>query len=210
MEQRAITEPDKQRKYQLILAAALRLFTQERRLQTAATIAKEAKIAKGTLYLYFSTKEEIYMELLIQNFRRWHEGLRNYLLDHQPNKQEMIEFMCRSLADFTLFVDLVSFSSMVLEENLSLDYVRKARTQLRQESIRSSQLIARSFPPWTEAFCLQSLQRFYTYSIGFWKDCFPSAQVVKAMPEEFGDESKQRERYFKEIYAMNAIIWEQQ
>lgn len=44
----------------MILEATLRLFKRDRELHTAATISKEAKIAKGTLYLYFKTKEEIY------------------------------------------------------------------------------------------------------------------------------------------------------
>jgi AcrR family transcriptional regulator len=90
----------------MILEATLRLFKRDRELHTAATISKEAKIAKGTLYLYFKTKEEIYMELLVSNFRRWHEILRNYLLDSKPTAEELIEYMCRSLADFTAFVDL--------------------------------------------------------------------------------------------------------
>jgi AcrR family transcriptional regulator len=208
VEHRAVREEDKQRKHQLILDAALRLFKRDRRLHTAAVVAQEAKIAKGTLYLYFATKEEIYMDLLVHNFSRWHETLRNFILDGRPTAAQTIELMCRSLADFTVFVDLVSLASVLLEENLSVDYVRKARLMMRQESIRSCQLISRSYPAWSEDECLIKLRRFYTYSIAYWKECFPSVQVVAALPEEFGCSQKVlRERYFEEILVMNRLIW---
>ena len=37
-------------------------------LPSASAIAKEAKLAKGTLYLYFGTKEEIYLSVLTVGF----------------------------------------------------------------------------------------------------------------------------------------------
>jgi AcrR family transcriptional regulator len=191
----------------MILEATLRLFKRDRELHTAATISKEAKIAKGTLYLYFKTKEEIYMELLVSNFRRWHEILRNYLLDSKPTAEELIEYMCRSLADFTAFVDLFGLASVLLEENLDVDYVRSARIRMRQESLRTAQLISRSYDAWSEDFCNHRLRRFYTYAIGFWKECFPSSQVKQAFAEEFADQNQLERKFFAEILYMNRLIW---
>ncbi len=207
MESRALSDADKERKYEKILSTTLKLFKRERRLHTAAEICKEVKIAKGTLYLYFSTKEEIYMELLVRNFRRWHEGLRDYLLDQKPDVQSLIVFMCRSLADFTDFVDLTALASVILEENLPPEYVRVARQKNRQETRRSCQLIARSFPQWTEDFCDLSLRRFYTYGIAYWRECFPSAPVIAALPAEYSDIEGQRAKFFAELVVMNQLIW---
>lgn len=207
MDSRALSEADKERKYEKILSATLKLFKRERRLHTAAEICKEVKIAKGTLYLYFSTKEEIYMELLVRNFRRWHEGIREYLLDQTPDPATFIIYMCRSLADFTDFVDLTALASVVLEENLPPDYVRVARQKNRQETRRTCQLIARSFPQWSEDFCELSLRRFYTYGIAYWKECFPSGPVIAALPAEYSDLEGQRSRFFEEIVVMNQLIW---
>lgn len=207
MESRALNDADKERKYEKILSTTLKLFKRERRLHTAAEICKEVKIAKGTLYLYFSTKEEIYMELLVRNFRRWHESVREHLLDRAPDSKGFILYLCRSLADFTDFVDLTALASVILEENLPPEYVRTARQKNRQETRRTCQLIARSFPEWTEDFCELSLRRFYTYGIAYWKECFPSAPVVAALPAEYLDIEGQRTKFFNEILLMNQLIW---
>jgi AcrR family transcriptional regulator len=207
MDSRALSDADKERKYEKILSTTLKLFKRERRLHTAAEICKEVKIAKGTLYLYFSTKEEIYMELLVRNFRRWHESLREYLLDQSPDAGALILYMCRSLADFTDFVDLTALASVILEENLPPESVRNARQKNQQETRRSCQLIARSFPDWTEEFCELSLRRFYTYGIAYWKECFPSAPVIAALPSEYSDTERQRSKFFDELLVMNKLIW---
>ncbi|MDQ3233160.1 MAG: TetR/AcrR family transcriptional regulator [Pseudobdellovibrionaceae bacterium] len=207
MESRALSDADKERKYEKILSTTLKMFKRERRLHTAAEICREVKIAKGTLYLYFSTKDEIYMELLVRNFRRWHEGLREYVLDQSPDTSTFIVHMCRSLADFTDFVDLRALATVILEENLPPESVRDSRQKNRQETRRTCQLMVRSFPQWTEEFCEISLRRFYTYGIAHWKECFPPAAVVAALPDEYGDMERQRAEFFSEILVMNRLIW---
>lgn len=207
MDNRATSNTDKERKYEMILATTLELYKRDRCLHTAAQISQEAGIAKGTLYLYFHTKEEIYMELLWRNFRRWHEALRDYVLDQPPNADALVEYMCRSLSDFTDFVDLITVASVVLEEHLSLEYLRAARLKKRQETERTCKLMARTYPQWNLGFCLQNMKRFYAYGIGYWRECLPSSRVIEAMPEEFADIEGQRSKYFSEILIMNRLIW---
>src|SRR5690606_17100039 len=93
------------------------------------------------------------------------------------------------------------------EENLPADYVLTARQRRRQETLRTCQLIARSFPGWTEAFCELSLRRFYTYGIAFWKECFPSSQVMVALSDGKMDAEAQRDIFFAEMLVMNQLIW---
>ena len=204
---RARSEDAKQRKFHMILDTTAQLFTKHRQLETVATIAKAAKIAKGTVYLYFRTKEEIYMELSVAGFTRWHDGLRNFLLDQRPKLADFVTFQCRSLADYTVFVDLVALASVVLEENLSVDYVRDARLRLRQQTIRTAELMSRTFPEISEQTCQRRLRYFYTFGIGFWKECFPSVKVVEAMPEEFADIERKRHEFFRETLYINQLLW---
>lgn len=206
---RAHSAEDKHQKYLMILDTTQRLFAKERVLQTTARIADEAGIAKGTVYLYFKTKEEIYMCLLVEQFGRWHRKLRDYLLDHHPSIDAFIAYICQSLSDFTVFLDLISRSAMILEENLSLKVLRESRLAMRQESLRSAQLVSRHFQndQLNEKECLKRLRRFYTYSIAYWKECFPSHLVVKALPEDFSSSKSQMERYFNEIHFMARLIW---
>jgi len=67
MVRHAIASEDKRARRKIILAAAGTLFTSgDGSLPSAAQIASEAGLAKGTVYLYFQTKEEIFLALLLE------------------------------------------------------------------------------------------------------------------------------------------------
>jgi AcrR family transcriptional regulator len=67
MARHAIGSEDKEARRQAILAAARHLFNAgDGTLPAAADIAAAAGLAKGTVYLYFRTKEEIFIALLLQ------------------------------------------------------------------------------------------------------------------------------------------------
>ena len=65
MRQRAIAEDEKLAKRRSILDAALALYLENsRELPSVSRIAEASGLAKGTVYLYFRTKEEIFLALL--------------------------------------------------------------------------------------------------------------------------------------------------
>ena len=123
MVRHAIASEDKRARREIILAAAGTLFASgDGSLPSAAEIATEAGLAKGTVYLYFQTKEEIFLALLS-------EGLLTLLNE--------IEFVFKSvsggraakaaafLATYVSYVDrrpellrLDALSHGVLEKNL--------------------------------------------------------------------------------------------
>ena len=62
---RAIDEADKARRRQTLLNSALELFlARPTELPSVQSIASRAGLAKGTVYLYFDTKEEIFLTIL--------------------------------------------------------------------------------------------------------------------------------------------------
>lgn len=71
-----------------ILAAALQVFA-ERGLAGARMedIASEAGISKGTLYLYFSSKEELFQETIREKVARLLEGLTSATPPGEPVQQ---------------------------------------------------------------------------------------------------------------------------
>ena len=160
MRTRANSDQDKQAKHEMIIKATMDLFAKDREIHTATAIAKEAKVGKGTVYTYFRTKEEIYMEAVVNNFSRWHEAVRDYVLSQSPSSRQAIEYLCRSLTDFTVFVDLISIASSVLEENLEVDYIVKARKQMRAETLKTCEMFAGVFPEWKYEAALRNFRRF--------------------------------------------------
>ncbi len=67
-------EADQRRKD--ILRAAQRLFWQQGYARTSVPqIAREAELAPGTIYLYFPSKEALYVELLMEGYQILHDRL---------------------------------------------------------------------------------------------------------------------------------------
>lgn len=64
---RAVDAADKEARRSSILDAAERLFMQSHEFASVSQVAEAAKLAKGTVYLYFQTKEELYLAIHMRN-----------------------------------------------------------------------------------------------------------------------------------------------
>ena len=66
-------EREKEQRRQNILKAAKRLFIERGfKSVTVANIAEKAELSKGAIYLYFSSKEEIYAQILLTDIEHFH------------------------------------------------------------------------------------------------------------------------------------------
>lgn len=62
-------EREKQHRRETILAAARELFFEKGYRTTMEEIAERAELSKGTLYLYFNSKDELYISVIMEGFR---------------------------------------------------------------------------------------------------------------------------------------------
>ena len=81
---RALDGEDKEARRQAILDAAERLFSERQALANVADVAEAAGLAKGTVYLYFQTKEEIYLALHTREVEHFFSTLITRLDDGTP------------------------------------------------------------------------------------------------------------------------------
>ncbi|MBW2600279.1 MAG: helix-turn-helix transcriptional regulator, partial [Deltaproteobacteria bacterium] len=66
-------EREREKRRKTILKAAKRLFfKQGDNSVTVSNIAKKAELSKGAIYLYFSSKEEICAQILLDDIERFH------------------------------------------------------------------------------------------------------------------------------------------
>ena len=81
---RAIDGEDKDARRQTILDAAERLFMERHGLANVADVAEAARLAKGTVYLYFQTKEELYLALHLRHVEHYFTSLIAQLNSARP------------------------------------------------------------------------------------------------------------------------------
>lgn len=85
LRQRAVLAEDKQERHQAILDAAERLLARlPERMASMREVADEAGLAKGTVYLYFPSKEELLLALHERHVDRFFGALGALLATRDP------------------------------------------------------------------------------------------------------------------------------
>jgi AcrR family transcriptional regulator len=124
------------RKRTSILDAARRVFSQKGYAQAAVEdVAEEARVAKGTLYLYFKSKEELYLAALISDLEAMLVKAREEITEAGTFREKLRAFLevrldyCKSRQDF-LRIYLAEYGSMFVKaQNPYL--VQLLRTNMR-------------------------------------------------------------------------------
>ncbi|MEL6971471.1 MAG: TetR/AcrR family transcriptional regulator [Bacteroidota bacterium] len=101
-------------KHGLILQAAEQIMLEEGMDQLSMNkVARVAQVAKGTLYLYFDSKEAIIGELTIKSRRKLLHHFQQAIQQHPEQPLEQLRAICWACLDFfrneLLYADLVSF-----------------------------------------------------------------------------------------------------
>ena len=130
MARRAMAVQDKQARREVILQAAATLFAErDDGLPSASEIAARAGLAKGTVYLYFQTKEEIFVALLAVELEALlSEVARVFASTDAPSGAKVatfIELYARHLERHPGLLRMDALGYGVLEANLDVDKKRE-------------------------------------------------------------------------------------
>lgn len=82
---------DKKRRIREILEAARKIFISKGYLNTTMLdIAEEAELSRGTLYLYFKSKEEITFQVIVESFEMILNGLIDAVASNEKGLDKLI------------------------------------------------------------------------------------------------------------------------
>lgn len=85
-----------------ILKAARKLFFEKGfRPVTVESIARKAELSKGSIYLYYNSKEEIYSQILLNDIDKFHEHIAD-ILQSQASAAEALIRLAEIYVDFFL------------------------------------------------------------------------------------------------------------
>jgi len=165
---RAKTKEDKIHKHQAIMDSAESLFRQHKTLPTVATIAKNSEQAKGTVYLYFSSKEAIYLSLLMQHYQRWFQQI-SQTVEHSQSLGAMLNaFLQYPLSD-EVFLNLANLSSPMLEPNVDDELLQQYYERFNQQSHDLAQLITTQFPSLNLTVSVSLVSDSHALILGLWQ-----------------------------------------
>ncbi len=162
---------DKQERHDAILDAAERLLLRSPdRVANVAEVADEAGLAKGTVYLYFPSKEE----LLLAVHERSTDGFFREVIslcERQPRVEldAMIDLTRRHLVEPPLFLPLAArcFGSMAHSISPGNALAFKLRMAARLE--RAGAGLERHFPTLAPGGGVALLRRSYALIVGLWQ-----------------------------------------
>lgn len=185
-QQRARSAGDKQERRAHILATARELWDEHTFSSfTMAGVAARSGLAKGTLYLYFATKEELLLALLEAELERWFAALDAALAAEGPwDAARAADAICAAVEAQATLVRLLPIAASILEHNIPPATARAYKTGLLAHSTRSGQGLERRLPFLAAGDGMWVLQQVYALIVGLGQMADPAPIVDEVLADE--------------------------
>lgn len=178
----ALTDSEKQQRRQVLLDAAHQLFREQHEIPTVAAIAERADVGKGTVYLSFRTKEQIFIALLSDSFLGFIAQLKP-LFPYIDSPATFAKHYTEHLLAQPDLLELAAMANTVLETNLPQDTLLAFKQQLAQAVAECATLLAPVLQvPVLQ--CQQLLTRTWSLTVGLYQGSSQSWQLQHVLPPE--------------------------
>ena len=149
MPQRARKDEDKEARRRQLLEAALALFLATSYDEVKmADVAERAQLAKGTVFLYFPTKEALFLALLEEQLFAWFARLEERLArgEERWTGAKLARTVAESLQGEEPLTRLMARLQTVLEQNVTPEQVRGFKQRLLEAVVRSGTRVEKRLP----------------------------------------------------------------
>ena len=167
MQIRATNPEDKELRREAILDAAVQLWlAHPERMANVAEIANAAGLAKGTMYLYFRSKEELFLAIHERHVSEFFNRVIARTESPSPMlMNDMLLINRQFLLDTPAFLPLAALCHGLMERHIPLEvaYAFEARTYQHLDAAVAA--LQQYFPNVTQALMLQS----YALILGLWQ-----------------------------------------
>jgi AcrR family transcriptional regulator len=182
---RARRPEQKQQRYAAILDAARELALRDGvGAVSLADIAAEVGMHKSALLKYFETREEIFLRLAETEFGEWAAGAVAALSTAGPDPRQVADVLANSVADRPLFCQLLLYSPLTLERNVSLEVVRAFKRTVNESLQQVLPALRRALPALGDEACFDLFAMSGIAAAGLWQAAHPSPQVVALHAED--------------------------
>ena len=169
--QRAIQVEDKQERYNAILDAAERvLMRSPDQSANVAEVAEAAGLAKGTVYLYFQSKEELLLALHERNVDGFFSVLNTRLDSSAPaGIEDILALAHQHLIDPPLALPLAVRCLSNMGQSVSVESEVAFKQRLAERLMRAGVGLERHFPELGPGGGVALLHHSYALILGLWQ-----------------------------------------
>ena len=131
----SIREEKKEAKRGAIIAAAEVLFRVRRYDEvTLDRVAKKARVGKGTIYLYFRNKEDLFFQMVTEDFGGMLKKVEQIAASDLDFRRRLLDICSETSAFFTarfMFLQIMHHEVQFLRNRQMQDRLKKDRCRLR-------------------------------------------------------------------------------
>ena len=184
--QRARSAADKQQRRAQILATALVMWDAHSVASfTMAEVAARSGLAKGTLYLYFETKEELLLALLEGLLVGWFDALDGGLAEAGLCEiAQIASLLSAVLSERPALTRLLPLAATIFEHNIPLESARAYKELLLDRSARSAAGLERCLSFLQPGEGLWLLLQLYALIVGLGQMADPAPMARRLLDEE--------------------------
>lgn len=192
IKKRAVSDEQKSHRYDHILDCAFRLFLKTSYDQVSMDkVAAKAKVAKGTLYLYFQSKEELFLALKEREYLAWFDDA-NRALRQPPGEGPMeiadqvrrcVDILVDSFKEREPMIRLVTTLHHILERNIDFETVVAFNRTIGQRLLQTGEILERAFPFFKKGEGIRFLMQLKALVIGFHHVIEPAEIIEKLVRE---------------------------
>ncbi len=190
MKLRAISVEDKFARRNAILRAASDLLDESDYHDISiANVARKAGLAKGTVFLYFKTKEELFLQLQMKEYSSWFEDVNGRLQKLLGDKKKttidgVVKAIMASVGKHPTMVRMAPLIHVILEHNIDYRTAVEFKRFLLGELRTTGTLIGRCLPFLEKNGGPLFLLDLHVLMIGIRQIASPAPLVRKVIEEE--------------------------
>ena len=169
---RARKADQKTARRQDILTAAWRLFQESAGdLPTVSRVARRVGLSKGTIYLYFSSKEELFFSVFEDRVQEWIYSIEATLEDsgEAVDILNLSRAMTRYVAENPLVIKLGTITKSFVSEKLDTRIVYECDKRIVALVDMAANVISERFSFIDRSQASQMLVRGYALTLGLWQ-----------------------------------------
>lgn len=135
-----------ERREEILIAAGALLEKKPFHRIGIADIAAQAGMAKGTVFLYFKTKEELFLAIAAREFERWFDEMDLLFAEiagctGKEARDRVLNALSEMLKPDALLISLIPIVHTVLEQNIKYPQAREFKRMLGRRLPRTGALL---------------------------------------------------------------------